>query len=180
MVPKRTSSVRQTDHDVVDYDSESGDIVHVNEFTGELMQAMRRGLVFPPALSISIVAKVCLARNFVLHSLSLPFLSFPFLSLPFPSPLTFTTTGSTTSTPCVAVLKTLGKGSFATVKLVKRDKGQPYSAEVGNKEGLYAAKVINKTVLKRMRTMTREGRKMTVHTAYEKVDEEISVMKKLR
>lgn len=35
VVPKRESSVRQTDTAVEDYDSESGDIVHVNEFTGE-------------------------------------------------------------------------------------------------------------------------------------------------
>ena len=31
-----------------------------------------------------------------------------------------------------------------------------------------------------MRTMTREGRKMTVHTALEKVEEEIAIMKQVR
>lgn len=54
------------------------------------------------------------------------------------------------------------------MKLAKKDTGGKggvkYAGERGNDEGLYAVKVINKTVLKRMRTMTREGRKMTVHT----------------
>ncbi|GMI05349.1 hypothetical protein TrLO_g4117 [Triparma laevis f. longispina] len=82
------------------------------------------------------------------------------------------------------VLQTLGSGSFATVKLARKDnkKAEPYEGEEKgqNKEKLYAVKILNKSILKRMRTMTREGRKMTVHTAYEKVDEEICVMKQLR
>ena len=83
-------------------------------------------------------------------------------------------------------VKTLGSGSFATVKLARKVKSggsgevAKYSQEGGtNGDHLYAIKVINKSILKRMRTMTREGRKMTVHTAFEKVEEEISVMKKL-
>ncbi|GMH51482.1 hypothetical protein TrST_g303 [Triparma strigata] len=81
------------------------------------------------------------------------------------------------------VLSTLGSGSFATVKLARKDSSNKTSyegePEGSNPDGLYAVKILNKSVLKRMRTMTREGRKMTVHTAYEKVDEEISVMKRL-
>ena len=88
------------------------------------------------------------------------------------------------------IIKTLGAGSFATVKLAHRSTPtgshrehyieERIGSHLANADHLYAIKVINKSVLKRMRTMTKEGRKMTVHTALEKVEEEIAIMKQVR
>jgi [calcium/calmodulin-dependent protein kinase] kinase len=69
-------------------------------------------------------------------------------------------------------VKELGRGAFATVHLCEK-KG------AGGKVETYAAKVFQKSILKRQRDFRRENGKMVVHNALEKVHTEIAVMKKL-
>lgn len=58
----------------------------------------------------------------------------------------------------------LGSGSFAVVKLAKNIKTDEEAA----------VKITNKSLLRKTRTITKEGRRMVVHTALEKVHEEVS------
>jgi len=70
-------------------------------------------------------------------------------------------------------IRKLGSGSFAEVRLAK-----DVEAKEGE-EGMAAVKISNKSMLRKTRTMRKEGRKMVVQTALEKVHQEISLMKQM-
>ena len=66
------------------------------------------------------------------------------------------------------VIRNLGSGSFATVKLVEKNNVR------------FAMKCFNKSILKRKRDFKKENGKMKMSNAMDKVMDEIAVMKKLR
>jgi len=120
-------------------------------------------------------------------------------------------TGRVVGVADLTFIRTLGAGSYGRVKLATRKKKMmhklrqslqdlgdavvgavisPTSAysngggddhDEGHKQQLYAVKIFSKSILKRMRTMTREGpgRRMRVSTALDKVYAEVALMKKL-
>jgi len=72
------------------------------------------------------------------------------------------------------VIRNLGRGAFAEVKLCRQVTGDD------NKKGdLFAIKVFNKSLLKRQRSLARGPGRMKVNTALNKVQQEIAIMKKL-
>ena len=85
------------------------------------------------------------------------------------------------------IVKELGTGAFATVYLCSTSSSAAADAAAAAESGerlsasyeLYAVKVIEKSILKRKRTMTRANGRMTFKTAFDKVEEEVAVMKKL-
>ncbi|OQR93345.1 protein kinase [Achlya hypogyna] len=70
-------------------------------------------------------------------------------------------------------VKELGKGATANVKLCKR------KVHDNQKEDLVAMKEFKTSLLKKMKEFKREGRRMVVSTAFDKVQVEIAIMKKL-
>jgi len=76
------------------------------------------------------------------------------------------------------VIRELGKGAFAEVKLCRQAGGEWQQSE------LFAIKIFNKSLLKKQRTLARpppgsSGPRMQVNTAFQKVQQEIAIMKKL-
>ncbi|OQS00425.1 kinase [Thraustotheca clavata] len=72
-----------------------------------------------------------------------------------------------------AFVKDLGKGATAVVKLCKR------KVHDNQKDDLVALKEFKTSLLKKMKEFKREGRRMIVSTAFDKVQIEIAIMKKL-
>jgi serine/threonine protein kinase len=67
------------------------------------------------------------------------------------------------------LLTRLGQGSFAEVFLAKSDVDETYCA----------AKVFDKSLLRRKRTISRTVEGFKIHSELDKVDKEIGIMKKL-
>jgi [calcium/calmodulin-dependent protein kinase] kinase len=72
------------------------------------------------------------------------------------------------------VIKELGRGATAVVQL-----GRKKSSLEDDPDRFVALKVYNTSLLKRMREVKRVGRRMVVSTAFDKVNIEIAIMKKL-
>ncbi|EQC39068.1 CAMKK protein kinase [Saprolegnia diclina VS20] len=70
-------------------------------------------------------------------------------------------------------VKELGKGATAVVKLCRR------KVHDNQKDDLVAMKEFKTSLLKKMKEFKREGRRMIVSTAFDKVQIEIAIMKKL-
>ncbi|KAF0682910.1 Aste57867_24998 [Aphanomyces stellatus] len=76
-------------------------------------------------------------------------------------------------------IKELGKGATAVVKLCRRKGNNAESDNQDEYDNLVALKEFKTSLLKKIKEFKREGRRMVVSTAFDKVQIEIAIMKKL-